>query len=71
MKAIESFLFPFYPPTERLQGYRDELGIARMSIRKRFLHFDLNTLWNILMILHSYVEQVMMMCRVQKGELLL
>ena len=27
---------------------------------------NLNTLWNIIMILHSYVEQVMTMCRVQK-----
>ena len=27
---------------------------------------NLNTLWNIIMILHSYVEQVMMMFRVQK-----
>ena len=26
----------------------------------------LNTLWNIIMILHSYVEQVMTMCRVQE-----
>ena len=28
--------------------------------------YNLNTVWNILMILHSYVEQVMTMCRVQK-----
>ena len=27
---------------------------------------DLNTVWNILMILHCNVEQVMTMCRVQK-----
>ena len=29
---------------------------------------NLNTLWNIIMILHNYVEQVMMICRVQKGQ---
>ena len=28
--------------------------------------YNLNTLWNIIMILHSYVEQVMMMCHVQE-----
>ena len=28
--------------------------------------YNLNTLWNIIMILHSYVEQVMTMCRVQE-----
>ena len=32
---------------------------------------NLNTLWNIIMILHSYVEQVMMMCSVQEWQLLL
>ena len=32
---------------------------------------NLITVWNVLMILHSYVEQVMTMCRVQKRELLL
>ena len=32
---------------------------------------NLNTLWNTLMILHSYVELVMMMCCVQKGALAL
>ena len=31
----------------------------------------LNTLWNIIMILHSYVEQVMTMCRVQGLQLTL
>ena len=30
---------------------------------------DLKTVWNILMILHSYVEQVMTMWRIQKWEL--
>ena len=28
--------------------------------------YNLNTLWNIIMILHSCVEQVMMMCPVQE-----
>ena len=32
---------------------------------------NLNTLWYIIMILHSYVEQVLTMCRVQEGQLLL
>ena len=32
---------------------------------------NLNTLWNILMIFQSYVEQVMTMCRVQEWQLLL
>ena len=32
---------------------------------------NLNTLWNIIMILHSYVEQVMTMCCVQEWQLLL
>ena len=32
---------------------------------------NLNTLWNIIMILHGYVEQVMTMCRVQEWQLLL
>ena len=32
---------------------------------------NLNTLWNIFMILHSYVEQVMLMCREQEWQLLL
>ena len=27
---------------------------------------NLNTLWNIIMILHSYLEQVMIICRVQE-----
>ena len=27
---------------------------------------NLNTVWNIIMILHSYVEHVMTMCRVQE-----
>ena len=31
--------------------------------------FNLNGLWNLIMILHSYVEQVMMMCRVQEWQL--
>ena len=30
---------------------------------------NFNTLWNIIMILHSYVEQVMTMCCVQKWQL--
>ena len=30
---------------------------------------NLKTVWNIIMILHSYVEQVMTMCRVQEGQL--
>ena len=30
---------------------------------------NLNTLWNIIMILHSYVEQVMTMCRMQEWQL--
>ena len=29
-------------------------------------HCNLNTLWNIIMILHSYVEQVMTICRIQE-----
>ena len=33
--------------------------------------YNLNTLWNIIMILHSYVEQVMTMCHVQEWQLLL
>ena len=32
---------------------------------------NLNTLWNIIMILHSYVEQIMTMCSVQECQLLL
>ena len=28
--------------------------------------YNLNTLWNIVMILHSYAEQVMTMCRIQE-----
>ena len=32
---------------------------------------NLNTLWNIIMILHSYVEQVMTICHVQEWQLLL
>ena len=28
--------------------------------------YNLNTLWNIIMILHRYIEQVMAMCRVQE-----
>ena len=31
--------------------------------------YNLNTLWNIITILHSYVEQVMTMCRVQELQL--
>ena len=27
---------------------------------------NLNTVWNIIMILHSYVEQVMTICRIQE-----
>ena len=33
--------------------------------------YNLNTLWNIIMILHSYVEQVMTMCCIQEWQLLL
>ena len=33
------------------------------------LLYNLNTLWNIIMILHSYVEQVMMMCHIQVWQL--
>ena len=33
--------------------------------------YNLNTLWNIIMILHSYVEKVMTMCCVQERQLLL
>ena len=32
---------------------------------------NLNTLWYIIMALYSYVEQVLTMCRVQEGQLLL
>ena len=32
---------------------------------------NLKIIWNIIIILHSYVEQVMMMCRIQEGQLLL
>ena len=31
--------------------------------------YNLNTLWNVIVILHSYVEQVMMMCHVQEWQL--
>ena len=31
-----------------------------------FMHIRVRSLWNIIMILHSYVEQVMTMCRVQE-----
>ena len=31
--------------------------------------YKLNTLWNIIMILHSYVEQVMTMCHVHERQL--
>ena len=31
--------------------------------------YNLKTVWNIIMILHSYVEQVMMMCRLQEWQL--
>ena len=30
---------------------------------------NLKTVWNIIMILHSFVEQVMTMCRVQESQL--
>ena len=30
------------------------------------LLYNLNALWNLIMILHSYVEQIIMMCRVQE-----
>ena len=69
----------FYPPTERFGGYSDESGICpfvrppiRMPVRPLTLSCplnNLNTVWNILMIHQSYVEQVMTMCRVQKWEL--
>ena len=32
---------------------------------------NLKTIWNILMILYSYVEQVMSMCHIQKWQLML
>ena len=31
--------------------------------------YNLDTLWNIIMILHSYIEQIMTMCRVQEWQL--
>ena len=31
--------------------------------------YNLNALWNLIMILHSYVEQVMMVCHVQEIQL--
>ena len=70
----------FLSPTETLGGFSDEPGVCsssvrpsiRTSIRKHFCPLNnLNTVWNVLMILHSYVEQVMTMCRVQIRELLL
>ena len=33
--------------------------------------YNLKTVWNIIMILHSYVEQVMLMCQVPELQLLL
>ena len=33
--------------------------------------YNLNTLWNIIMILHRYVKQVMRLCRIQEWQLLL
>ena len=33
------------------------------------LRYNLNALWNIIMILHSYVEQVMTMCHIQEWQL--
>ena len=36
-----------------------------------FLLCNLNTLWNIIMILHSYVEKVLTICCVQEWQLLL
>ena len=33
--------------------------------------YNMNTLWNIIMVLHSYVEQVKMMCGVQEWPLML
>ena len=54
----------FYPPIERFGGYSDEPGVLRRpSVRKDFscpLN-NLNTVWNIMMIFHSYVEEVMTM----------
>ena len=31
-----------------------------------YTFYNLKTLWNIIIILHNYVEQVMTMCRVQE-----
>ena len=39
---------------------------VRPYVRKHCPLHNLNTIWNILMILHSYVEQVITMCRVPK-----
>ena len=45
------------------------IGICPSSVRPSVNIFvslnNLNSVWNILTILHSYVEQVMTMCRVQ------
>ena len=33
------------------------------------LHIMLKIVWNVIMILHSYVEQIMTMCRIQEWQL--
>ena len=54
---------PFYPPTERFGDIAMSLVSVRPSVRtpvrKRFFLcplYKLNTVWNILMIFHSYVK---------------
>ena len=56
----------FLSPTERFGGYSDEPGVRPSSVRpfvrpfvNIFVSALLNLVLNILMILHSYVEQVM------------
>ena len=63
-KMLSIRLSIFNPPTERFGGYSDEHSICPSS--QSVLPFlcwlcNLNTVRNILMILHSYVKQVMTM----------
>ena len=53
-------LTKFYPPTKRFGDIVMSLASVSMSVHKHFLCllYNSNTVWNILMILHSYVEQV-------------
>ena len=57
-RELSLYYFLSYPPYDVFYAYL-------------CLLFNLNTLLNIIMILHSYIEQVMTMCHVQERQLLL